>query len=94
MAPLFSKRLSCFYCGGRSAQPNKLPVRKWQCKHCEAVNYLDEVRHLFSAISRDTTNKATLSRMEKLQILLLPKQTQIRLHPARPTIFLSPLTWD
>ncbi|KAL4781879.1 Ima1 N-terminal domain-containing protein [Aspergillus varians] len=42
MAPLFSKRLSCFYCGCRSAQPDKGPVRKWQCKHCEAVNYLDE----------------------------------------------------
>ncbi|KAL2864617.1 uncharacterized protein BJX67DRAFT_361030 [Aspergillus lucknowensis] len=42
MAPLFSKRLSCFYCGRRSAQPNKGPVRKWRCKHCEAVNYLDE----------------------------------------------------
>ncbi|KAL6229828.1 hypothetical protein BDW75DRAFT_245368 [Aspergillus navahoensis] len=42
MAPLFSKRLSCFYCGRRSAQPGKDPLRKWQCKHCEAVNYLDE----------------------------------------------------
>ncbi|KAL4750766.1 hypothetical protein BDW72DRAFT_175230 [Aspergillus terricola var. indicus] len=42
MAPLFSKRLSCFYCGRRSAQPGKGPLRKWQCKHCEAVNYLDE----------------------------------------------------
>ncbi|KAL4797312.1 Ima1 N-terminal domain-containing protein [Aspergillus venezuelensis] len=42
MAPLFSKRLSCFYCGRRSAQLNKGSVRKWQCKHCEAINYLDE----------------------------------------------------
>ncbi|KAL4760790.1 uncharacterized protein BDW70DRAFT_160465 [Aspergillus foveolatus] len=42
MAPLFWKRLSCFYCGRRSAQPEKGPLRKWQCKHCEAVNYLDE----------------------------------------------------
>ncbi|KAL2808727.1 Ima1 N-terminal domain-containing protein [Aspergillus granulosus] len=42
MAPLFAKRLSCFYCGRRSVQPNRGPVRKWQCKHCEAVNYLDE----------------------------------------------------
>ncbi|KAL4975722.1 Ima1 N-terminal domain-containing protein [Aspergillus desertorum] len=42
MAPLFSKRLSCFYCGRRSAQSEKGPLRKWQCKHCEAVNYLDE----------------------------------------------------
>ncbi|KAL4868810.1 hypothetical protein BDV12DRAFT_169087 [Aspergillus spectabilis] len=42
MAPLFSKRLSCFYCGRRSAHPNKGPLRKWRCNHCEAVNYLDE----------------------------------------------------
>ncbi|KAL4930650.1 uncharacterized protein BDV17DRAFT_258253 [Aspergillus undulatus] len=42
MAPLFSKRLSCFYCGRRSAPLGKGPVRKWQCKHCEAINYLDE----------------------------------------------------
>ncbi|GIC88411.1 uncharacterized protein Aud_004806 [Aspergillus udagawae] len=38
---MFSKRLSCFYCGRRSAQADK-NVRKWRCKHCEAVNYLDE----------------------------------------------------
>ncbi|KAL4881458.1 Ima1 N-terminal domain-containing protein [Aspergillus karnatakaensis] len=42
MAPLFSRRISCFYCGHRSAQQSKGPVRKWQCTHCEAVNYLDE----------------------------------------------------
>ncbi|KAL3463204.1 Ima1 N-terminal domain-containing protein [Aspergillus heterothallicus] len=42
MAPLFSKRLNCFYCGHRSIQPNTSPVRKWRCKHCEAVNHLDE----------------------------------------------------
>ncbi|KAL4921559.1 Ima1 N-terminal domain-containing protein [Aspergillus aurantiobrunneus] len=42
MAPLFSKRLRCFYCGCRSAQHGKDSVRKWRCKHCEAVNYLDE----------------------------------------------------
>ncbi|RLM00189.1 hypothetical protein CFD26_108310 [Aspergillus turcosus] len=38
---MFSKRLSCFYCGHRSAQADK-NVRKWRCRHCEAVNYLDE----------------------------------------------------
>ena len=43
MAPLFSKRLSCFYCGRRSAQSDRGPVRKWRCNHCEAINYLDEV---------------------------------------------------
>lgn len=43
---LFSKRLTCFYCGGRSNQPiqslNK-SVRKFHCEHCEADNYLDQV---------------------------------------------------
>lgn len=48
MAPLFSKRLSCFYCGRRSAQPDKGPVRKWRCNHCEAINYLDEVGFFLS----------------------------------------------
>lgn len=43
MAPLFAKRLDCFYCGHRSAQTDRDFVRKWQCTHCEAVNYLDEV---------------------------------------------------
>ncbi|KAH1322364.1 hypothetical protein KXX66_000297 [Aspergillus fumigatus] len=38
---MFSKRLSCFYCGHRSTQADR-NVRKWRCKHCEAVNYLDE----------------------------------------------------
>ncbi|KAL4896465.1 Ima1 N-terminal domain-containing protein [Aspergillus ambiguus] len=42
MAPLFTKRLSCFYCGQRSAQSQKGAVRKWRCPHCEAINYLDE----------------------------------------------------
>lgn len=43
MAPLFAKRLNCFYCGRRSAQTDRDSVRKWRCTHCEAVNYLDEV---------------------------------------------------
>ncbi|KKK14529.1 hypothetical protein P175DRAFT_0517573 [Aspergillus ochraceoroseus IBT 24754] len=42
MAPLFSKRLSCFYCGRRSSQAHKGSVRRWCCPQCEAVNYLDE----------------------------------------------------
>ncbi|KAL1968877.1 hypothetical protein VTN77DRAFT_1238 [Rasamsonia byssochlamydoides] len=42
MASLFKKRLRCFYCGKRSAEPTQGTVRKWRCKNCEAVNYLDE----------------------------------------------------
>ena len=43
MAPFFQKRLSCFYCGLRSTQSQKGPIRQWECKECDAVNYLDEV---------------------------------------------------
>ncbi|KAJ9261550.1 hypothetical protein DTO195F2_4080 [Paecilomyces variotii] len=42
MAAIFQKRLRCFYCGRRSAQADKGLIRRWHCKHCEAVNYLDE----------------------------------------------------
>ncbi|PGH07827.1 hypothetical protein GX51_01537 [Blastomyces parvus] len=42
MPSLFKKRLSCFYCGSRSAQSQPEPIRKWQCQQCLAVNYLDE----------------------------------------------------
>ncbi|KAE8350041.1 Ima1 N-terminal domain-containing protein [Aspergillus coremiiformis] len=42
MAPIFAKRLTCFYCGGRSSQTEKGPIRKWRCNACEAINYLDE----------------------------------------------------
>jgi hypothetical protein len=80
MAPLFSKRLSCFYCGRRSAQSKKEVVRKWRCKHCEAVNYLDEVRHTASPrFPALRLIKQTSSRKEKSQILLL--QRRILLHP-------------
>ncbi|KAJ5084392.1 hypothetical protein NUU61_008971 [Penicillium alfredii] len=41
MAPLFSNRLTCFYCGRRSTQSLR-GVRKFRCEHCEADNYLDE----------------------------------------------------
>lgn len=52
MAPLFSKRLSCFYCGKRSAQSDGGSIRKWRCNHCEAINYLDEV-YLFSDLQAE-----------------------------------------
>ncbi|KAF9882725.1 hypothetical protein FE257_005343 [Aspergillus nanangensis] len=42
MAHLFAKRLTCFYCGSRSPQKAKGPVRKFRCNHCEAINHLDE----------------------------------------------------
>ncbi|PYH46107.1 uncharacterized protein BP01DRAFT_338427 [Aspergillus saccharolyticus JOP 1030-1] len=42
MGPFFAKRLKCFYCGCRSPQADREPIRKWRCQHCEAINYLDE----------------------------------------------------
>ncbi|KAJ5818375.1 hypothetical protein N7474_003966 [Penicillium riverlandense] len=42
MASLFSKRLTCFYCGRRATRPTSGPVRKFRCEHCEADNHLDE----------------------------------------------------
>ncbi|CAG8421381.1 unnamed protein product [Penicillium salamii] len=46
MASLFSKRLTCFYCGQRSTRVNRPvhgPVRNFRCEHCEADNFFDEV---------------------------------------------------
>ena len=43
MASLFSKRLTCFYCGQRSARSHHGPVRNFRCEHCEADNFFDEV---------------------------------------------------
>ncbi|KGO76832.1 Protein of unknown function DUF2349 [Penicillium italicum] len=42
MASLFSKRLTCFYCGQRSARSHRGPVRNFRCEHCEADNFFDE----------------------------------------------------
>lgn len=46
MASLFSKRLTCFYCGQRSARSHRGPVRNFRCEHCEADNFFDEVGSL------------------------------------------------
>ncbi|PGH27534.1 hypothetical protein AJ80_00775 [Polytolypa hystricis UAMH7299] len=42
MASFLQKRLRCFYCGRRSTQSQKGPIRQFQCRDCQAVNYLDE----------------------------------------------------
>lgn len=76
MAPLFSKRLSCFYCGRRSAQADRGPVHKWRCNHCEAINYLDEV-WLLSLVFLFLDGVLTILcyRMGKSQTLLPQKRT-------------------
>ncbi|KAJ5647639.1 hypothetical protein N7490_004011 [Penicillium lividum] len=38
---LFSKRLSCFYCGARSTKPID-DSSKFHCDHCDADNFLDQ----------------------------------------------------
>ncbi|KAJ5083747.1 hypothetical protein N7456_013174 [Penicillium angulare] len=39
---LFSKRLTCFYCGGRPSKHIYGPTAKFHCEHCDADNYLDQ----------------------------------------------------
>ena len=58
---IFSKRLSCFYCGRRPILTVRGPVRKFHCEHCEADNYLDEVRSLETELAQPKANVATLS---------------------------------
>lgn len=36
-------RLTCFYCGVKSSQRQDGHTRRWECRSCESVNYLDEV---------------------------------------------------
>jgi hypothetical protein len=62
---LFSKRLTCFYCGRRASQPVRGLVRKFHCEHCEADNYLDKVRF--------ARNRPTLQ-TETNDILLLERR--------------------
>ncbi|KAJ9619623.1 hypothetical protein H2203_008404 [Taxawa tesnikishii (nom. ined.)] len=42
MPPLLTKRLSCFYCGGRSPYAKDGKTRQFTCQQCEATNYLDK----------------------------------------------------
>ncbi|KAJ5585210.1 uncharacterized protein N7459_005010 [Penicillium hispanicum] len=51
---LFSKRLTCFYCGRRPTQPTRGPVRKFHCDHCEADNYLDQNGEITDPPTADT----------------------------------------
>ena len=44
MAFLLRRKFVCFYCGSRSAQTRTPNVCRWKCEHCEAENFLDEVR--------------------------------------------------
>lgn len=37
------KPLSCFYCGKRSGAYFDPAKRQFDCKHCDATNYLDKV---------------------------------------------------
>lgn len=50
---LFPKRLTCFCCGRRPTLTARGPVRKFHCDHCEADNYLDEVRSLEMTVDKN-----------------------------------------
>lgn len=41
--PLRNKNLVCFYCNGKSEQRYDGKIRQWDCRRCDATNYLDEV---------------------------------------------------
>ncbi|KAJ5678689.1 hypothetical protein N7462_006933 [Penicillium macrosclerotiorum] len=51
---LFSKRLTCFYCGRRATKPVRGPVHKFHCEHCEADNYLDQHGDITDPPASDT----------------------------------------
>jgi hypothetical protein len=50
MDGIFRRRLSCFYCGEKSRLIRSPTIKQWRCTHCDAMNYLDEVRYLFSKL--------------------------------------------
>lgn len=68
MAFLFQRKLVCFYCGCKSAQIGTPNVRQFQCTHCEAENYLDEVP-LFTCPPSDSLTDRLHYSMAKSQIL-------------------------
>lgn len=51
----FRPRLTCFYCGRSASSRWTKGVTQFHCQHCEAVNYLDEVR-LFHITKKTTIN--------------------------------------
>ncbi|EED23832.1 conserved hypothetical protein [Talaromyces stipitatus ATCC 10500] len=61
MAPLFQRRLRCFYCGQRSASKKTIGLREWRCEHCEAGNYLDENGEITDPPITVTDNPAILN---------------------------------
>jgi hypothetical protein len=39
-----TRYLTCFYCGRKTSTPYDGRTRRFECPHCDATNYLDEVR--------------------------------------------------
>lgn len=69
---LLTRRLRCFYCGQRSASKKSTSVREWRCEHCEAMNYLDEVRTDYMRFDMQYVNTEQQYRMERLQTPRIP----------------------
>ncbi|CAD6571510.1 MAG: hypothetical protein ASARMPREDX12_004558 [Alectoria sarmentosa] len=58
MAFLFRGKFVCFYCGCKSAQTRTSKVRRWQCAHCEAENFLDENGEITDPPAEDVSSSA------------------------------------
>jgi Ima1 N-terminal domain len=57
MPPLLrSAYLTCWYCQTKSSQRRSPTLRQWECKSCEAINYLDEVCQHLSFINNNNNN--------------------------------------
>ena len=79
MAPSLRGRLVCFYCGSKSDRTRTANIRSWQCKKCEAVNHLDEVRLLAISYLFCSLADKILYRMAKSRTLLLHQSPLPRL---------------
>lgn len=63
--------LVCHYCGRRSDVHQDGTVRQWECRNCDAMNYIDEVSKQSTPLF--TRHALTVgNRMAKSQILLPP----------------------
>lgn len=44
------RRLFCHYCNNKSDLIYNEPIPQWECKKCDAINYLDEVHSSFPSV--------------------------------------------
>ncbi len=92
MAPSLRGRLVCFYCGSKSDRTRTANIRSWQCKKCEAVNHLDEVRFFAISYLLCSLVDKILSRMARLRTLPLHQSPLPRLATLNQSNDLLPLS--